>query len=131
MKRYVPLGMLVLLFTMASCGPAAAPAAPMPSPTPAPPAPAIQSFFPADAAPPGVVINLQGQHFGDEPGAVTFGGIAATVLNWDNTSIDVRVPLDAATGKVQVVVRAGGQPSVGVSFTILAPSLASVGLRGG
>jgi hypothetical protein len=74
MKRYLPLGMLVLLLTIAACGPAAAPAAPQPSPTPAPPAPAIQSFFPTDAAPPGVVINLQGQHFGDEPGAVTLGG---------------------------------------------------------
>jgi hypothetical protein len=131
MKRYLPLGMLVLLLTIATCGPAAAPTAPPPSPTPAPPAPAIQSFFPADAAPPGVVINLQGQRFGDEPGAVTFGGTLATVLNWENTSIDVRVPLDAATGKVQVVVSAGGQPGEAVPFTVLAPSLASVGLRGG
>jgi hypothetical protein len=102
-----------------------------PSPTPAPPVPAIQSFLPTDAAPPGAVVSLQGQHFGDEPGAVTFGGIPAPVLNWDNTSIDVRVPLDAATGKVQVGVSARGQPGEAVPFEVLAPSLASVGLRGG
>jgi hypothetical protein len=130
MKRYLPLGMLVLLVTIATCGPAAAPTAPPPSPTPAPPPPAIESFFPADAAPPGMVINLQGQHFGDELGIVTFDSTAATVVNWDNTSIDVRVPLDAMTGKVQVVVSAGGQPSEEMPFTILTPSLASVGLRG-
>jgi hypothetical protein len=131
MNKYLPFVMLVLLLTIAACGPAAAPTAPPPSPTPAPPPPAIQSFFPADAAPPGVVINLQGQHFGDEPGAVTFGGTPATVLNWDNTSIDVRVPLDTAMGKVQVVVSAGGQPGEAVPFTVLTPSLASIGLRGG
>jgi hypothetical protein len=131
MNRYLPFVLLVLLLTIAACGPAAAPTAPPPSPTSAPPAPAIQSFFPADAAPPGVVVSLQGQHFGGQPGTVTFGGTPATVLNWDNTSIDVRVPLDAATGKVQVVVSAEGQPGEKMPFTVLAPSLASVGLRGG
>jgi hypothetical protein len=130
MKRCLPFVTLVLLLTAAACGPAAAPTAPPPSPMPEPPTPAIQSFFPADAAPPGVVINLQGQHFGDEAGAVTFSGTPATVLNWDNTSIDVRVPLDAATGKVQVVVSAGGQPSEEMPFTVLTSSLSSVGLRG-
>jgi hypothetical protein len=128
MNRHLPFVMLVLLFTIATCGPSSTPTAPLPSPTQAPPGP---SFFPADAAPPGAMINLQGQHFGDEPGAVTFGSTPATVRNWDNASIDVRVPLDAATGKVQVVVRAGGQPSEEVPFTVLTPSLASVGLRGG
>jgi len=131
MNKDLPFVTLVLLLAIASCGPAAVPTGLPPSPTQAPPAPAIHSFFPADTAPQGVVVNLQGQHFGDEPGAVTFGGTTATVLNWDNTSIDVRVPLDVATGKVQVVVSAGGQPSEEVPFTILAPSLASVGLRGG
>jgi hypothetical protein len=131
MNRHLPFVMLVLLFTIATCGPSSTPTAPLPSPTQAPPGPTIQSFFPADAAPPGAMINLQGQHFGDEPGAVTFGSTPATVRNWDNASIDVRVPLDAATGKVQVVVRAGGQPSEEVPFTVLTPSLASVGLRGG
>jgi hypothetical protein len=130
MNRYLPFVMLILLLTAAACGPAAAPTAPPPSPTPAPPAPAIQSFFPADAAPPGVVVSLQGQHFGGEPGAVTFGGTPATVLNWGDTSIDVRVPLDAATGKVQVVVSAGGRLGEEMPFTVLAPALASVGLRG-
>jgi hypothetical protein len=77
------------------------------------------------------VVSLQGQHFGSEPGAVSFGGTPATVLNWDDTSIDVRVPLEAATGRVQVVVSAGRQPGEAVPFAILAPSLASVGLRGG
>ena len=72
MNRYLPFVMLILLLTAAACGPAAAPTAPPPSPTPAPPTPAIQSFFPADAAPPGAVVSLQGQHFGGEPGAVTF-----------------------------------------------------------
>jgi hypothetical protein len=76
------------------------------------------------------VVSLQGQQFGDEPGTVTFGGTPATVLTWDDSSIDVRVPLDAATGKVPVAVSVGGQPGEGMPFTVLAPSLASVGLRG-
>jgi hypothetical protein len=130
MKRCLPFVTLVLLLTAAACGPAAAPTAPPPSPTPEPPTPAIQSFLPAGAAPPGVVINLQGQYFGDEPGTVTFGGTPATVLNWDDTSVDVRIPLEAATGKVQVVVSVRGQPSEEMPFTVLTPSLASVGLRG-
>jgi len=75
------------------------------------------------------VVSLQGQHFGDEPGTVTFSGTPATVLKWDDTSIDVRVPLDAATGKAQVVVSAVGQPGEAAPFAVLAPSLASVGLR--
>jgi hypothetical protein len=53
------------------------------------------------------------------------------MLNWDDASIDVRVPLVTATGRVQVVVSAGGQSSEEVPFTVLAPTLASVGLRGG
>jgi hypothetical protein len=75
------------------------------------------------------VVSLQGQHFGDEPGTVMFSGTPAAVLKWEDTSIDVRVPLDAAMGKVEVVVSAGGQPGEAVPFTVLAPSLASVGLR--
>ena len=130
MNRCLPFVMLILLLTIAACGPAVAPTTPPSSPTPAPPSPAIQSFLPADAAPPGAVVSLQGQHFGDKPGAVTFGGTPATVLNWDDTSIDVRVPLDAATGKVQVVVSTEGQPGEKMPFTVLASSLASVGLRG-
>jgi hypothetical protein len=123
--------MLILVLTLAACGPAAAPTAPPPSATPAPPAPVIQSFFPADAAPPGALISLQGQNFGGEPGAVTFGGTPAAVLNWGDASIDVRVPLETATGRVQVAVSAGGQPSEEMPFTVLVPTLAAVGLRGG
>ena len=89
MNRCLLFVMKILLLTIAACGPAAAPMTPPPSPTPAPPVPAIQSFLPTDAAPPGAVVSLQGQHFGDEQGAVTFGGIPAPVVNWDNTSIDV------------------------------------------
>jgi hypothetical protein len=130
MNRCLPFVMLILLLAVSTCGPAMAPTAPPPSPMPAPPAPAIKSFLPADAAPPGAVVSLQGQHFGDEPGTVTFGGTPATVLNWEDTSIDVRVPLDAATGMLQIVVSAGGQSGEQMPFTVLAPSLASVGLRG-
>jgi hypothetical protein len=130
MNRCLPFVMLILVSTIVACGPAAAPTVPPPSPTRAPPTPAIQSFLPADSAPPGAVISLQGQDFGSEPSAVTFGGTPATVLNWDDTSIDVRVPLGAETGRVPVVVSAGGQPGKAMSFTILAPALASVGLRG-
>ncbi len=130
MNGRLPLAMLIPLLAIVGCGPAAAPTVAPPPPTPAPPTPAIQSFLPADSAPPGAMISLQGQNFGREPITVTFGGAPAAVLNWDDTSVDVRVPLGAGAGQVQVVVSAGGQPGKVTSFTILEPTLASVGLRG-
>jgi hypothetical protein len=129
---FVALALLLAstLLAIAACGPTAAPTPTHPpSPTPPPPPPSVSSFFPADAAPPGAVVSLQGQHFGDEPGTVTFDGVAAAVLNWSETAIDVRVPLEAGGDEVRVAVTAAGQTGKAVPFTVLAPTMASLGLR--
>jgi len=68
----------------------------------------------------GTAVTVTGTNFGASQGSgtVTFNGIAATVTNWSNTSINTVVPSGAATGFVVVTV--GGVSSNGATFTVTA-----------
>ena len=89
-------------------------------------APSITSLTPNSGAV-GAAITIAGANFGSSQGSgsVTFNGTTATVTNWSATSIGVTVPSGATTGNV--VVRASGVNSNGVSFTVAGtPSLTSL-----
>src|SRR5207245_630304 len=90
------------------------------------PAPAITSLSPASGAV-GTAVTISGTNFGatQGTGTVTFNGTTATVTSWSATSIVAPVPAGATTGNI--VVRAAGVNSNGVSFTVLpTPSITSL-----
>jgi len=82
--------------------------------------PSISSLNPG-SGPVGTSVTITGVNFGASQGAstVTFNGTAATPSSWTATSIAVPVPTGATTGSVVVTV--GGQPSNGISFTVMPP----------
>src|SRR3977135_2263827 len=53
------------------------------------------------------IVTLTGTLFGSAQGSVTFGGTAATIQSWSDTSITATVP-DVLPGNVDVVVTSGG-----------------------
>jgi hypothetical protein len=67
----------------------------------------------------GVKVTIFGSGFGQLQGSsrVTFNGVAAFVTSWGQSSIEVRVPPDATTGNVVVIV--GGTPSNPVNFKVV------------
>jgi len=71
------------------------------------------------AAAVGQSITITGTRFGATQGAstVTFKDTVAGPATWSDTSITVAVPADATTGAVNVIV--GGEPSNGVTFTLI------------
>ena len=80
----------------------------------------------------GAAVTLTGTNFGSTQGSgtVKFNGTAATVANWNATTIAVTVPNGATTGNV--VVFASGVNSNGKSFTVLpTPSIVSLSASSG
>src|SRR5271165_5957224 len=65
----------------------------------------------------GTTVTISGTGFGANPGAVTFNGSAAAPSSWNAGSITVTVPAGATSGNV--VVTAGGVPSVGYNFIVI------------
>ena len=65
-------------------------------------------------------VRIHGSNFGDRTGAVTFNGLTASPIQWNDQTIRVRVPEEATTGPV-VVTTAGGQSSAGVAFSVTPP----------
>ena len=78
------------------------------------------------SAPVGATVTISGTGFGavQANSTVTFGGVAAPVSNWSNSSITVRVPAGAPTGPVVVTV--AGQASNSITFTVLLPPTISL-----
>ena len=70
--------------------------------------------------PVGASVTITGTNFGSTQGTstVSFNGTVATATSWSATSILVHVPTGATTG--YVVVTAGGVPSNGAWFTLVA-----------
>jgi YD repeat-containing protein len=70
--------------------------------------PGISSLNPSSGTV-GQAVTINGSNFGASQGTstVTFNGIAASVTNWSNSSIDVTVPALATTGPVVVTTTAG------------------------
>lgn len=66
----------------------------------------------------GTWVTITGTNFGSSQGSstVTFGGAAATVMNWESTEILAIVPNAAISGNVVVTV--ASQPSNGLPFTV-------------
>lgn len=89
-------------------------------------APSITNLTPNSGAV-GASVTIAGQNFGNPQGSgtVNFNGTAATVTSWNASSIVVIVPSSATTGNV--IVRASGVNSNGVSFTVAGtPTLTSL-----
>jgi hypothetical protein len=85
-------------------------------------APSISSLSPSlgPVSPVGRPVTISGSGFGASPGAVTFGGIAATPNSWSDTSVVVPVPSSLAVGFVDVVVtNASGVASNAKSFKVI------------
>lgn len=127
------LGLIFLLAT-AGCSPTAGPTPTAQPPTSEPDLPTVQAIYPADSALPGAIVTLAGQHFGPAPGEVRFGQQQARVVRWDDSQVDVEVPADVVPGKTQIALLADGEGLDSASgatlpFTVLTPSLASLGLR--
>lgn len=81
--------------------------------------PTITGFLPA-SGPVGTTVIITGTGFGATPdgSAVTFNWIPAPCDSWSDTSLSVRVPPGATTGKLSVTT-AGGQASSEVDFTVI------------
>jgi glucan phosphoethanolaminetransferase (alkaline phosphatase superfamily) len=89
------------------------------------PTPAITNLSPT-AGPVTTSVTITGTGFGANRGSstVTFNGATAAIASWNTTSIVTIVPIGATTGNV--VVSLVGVASNGVSFTVTAPTLASI-----
>jgi YD repeat-containing protein len=70
---------------------------------------------------PGTSVTVTGFNFGAAQGGstITFNGALAVPTSWSDTSIAVPVPSGATSGFVVVTV--AGQPSNGVTFTVVTP----------
>ncbi len=69
--------------------------------------PQIDSISP-ESGPPGTVVTIEGNLFGDEQGSslVSFGGVTVPttgILAWSQTQVQARVPANARTGPLQIV----------------------------
>jgi uncharacterized protein (TIGR03437 family) len=92
------------------------------------PAPALSDLVPAHA-PPGAVVELDGNYFCQRPetgqddptcaqsGTVEFGTVPANSSLWSDTAVMASVP-EGLTGSVDVSVSAAGRTSNTVSFTV-------------
>jgi hypothetical protein len=129
MKARLLSGLFALVIFLISCSPApAATPAPTQVPSSTPPAPIIEAFLPGDSAPAGAIVSISGQNLGSS-GRVEFGEYECPATKWSQTNIQVKLPLELPPGQLQVAVTANGRRSEASQFTILAPTLASVGLR--
>ena len=83
--------------------------------TSAPSGPIISKLKP-DSGPVGTEIKIKGSNFGNA-GTVTFNGVTASQINWNDKKVRAVVPAGATDGPV-VVTTAGGQQSNGVAFDV-------------
>jgi YD repeat-containing protein len=83
------------------------------------PAPTISSISP-DTGVADQTVTLTGTNFTGTQGTVTFNGTPATVTNWTDTSVVVRVPATATSGPV--VTSVNSQNSNGMTFTVIPPT---------
>jgi O-glycosyl hydrolase len=83
-------------------------------------APSLSSVTPASGLP-GEAIVLSGSGFGATASASTvrFGGVAATILKWSDTSITASVPTSLPAGSTTVNVSVGGRTTADRPFTVL------------
>jgi len=83
------------------------------------PSPSIATIYPA-SGPVGSIVTIIGANFGASQSSVTvsFNGIAATVIGWNNTTVTATVPAGATTGNVLLTV--SGVPSNGMTFAVIA-----------
>jgi plastocyanin len=82
------------------------------------PPPAIEIINP-DNVPAGSPVTISGSGFGAATGTVTFGGSAAAVSTWNDTTIQCTVPVGLSPGPHNVVVTAlGGASSTPHTFTV-------------
>ena len=79
------------------------------------PAPVIEKLKPA-SGPVGTKVKVKGSNFGNA-GTVTFNGVTASQINWNDKKVRAVVPAGATDGPV-VVTTAGGQQSNGVAFDV-------------
>ena len=88
--------------------------------------PPVVSNLSPSAGTAGTAVTITGTGFGATQGnsTVTFNSLTAMTSSWSATSIVASVPAGVVTGNVTVTV--GGQPSNGVLFTVLVPSIASL-----
>ena len=76
----------------------------------------IISKLKPDSGPVGTEIKIKGSNFGNA-GTVTFNGVTASQINWNDKKVRAVVPAGATDGPV-VVTTAGGQQSNGVAFDV-------------
>jgi hypothetical protein len=82
-----------------------------------PPAPTITGFSPASGTPGVTTVKIKGFNLSGAT-SVTFGGVAATdIISNTNTTIKVKVPTGAHTGKIEVTT-AGGTAKSGTKFHV-------------
>jgi hypothetical protein len=88
---------------------------------PAPRLPVLASIDPRTGRA-GDTVLLTGTWFNAPPRRVTFNGVPAQILRWDEASIAVTVPTGATTGLVEVRTDAG--LSNGITFVVALPTAA-------
>jgi hypothetical protein len=73
----------------------------------------------------GSTVTISGAYFGNAQGTntVTFNGVAAPVISWTNTSIQVSVP-ETTTGPV--VVSVNGAASNSMNFVVMVPTISGI-----
>ena len=84
-----------------------------------PPPSAVISKLDPDSGLVDTEVKIHGSNFGTS-GTVTFNGTTAFTTSWDTNEIQTRVPSGATTGLVVVTVE--GEPSAGVTFTVIIPA---------
>ena len=78
--------------------------------------PQITSVLP-NIGPVGTFVTVSGEHFGAEPGVVSFNGISAAIGSWSDNQAVVTVPEGATTGLIMLRT-SEGLLSNGLSFTV-------------
>lgn len=82
--------------------------------------PWIEAIVPSSGAS-GDVVDVVGERFGGVDRGVTFGGVNAEILFWNDQRVRVRVP-EGLQGLTIVVVMIDGRPSNAVDFTVSSAS---------
>jgi YD repeat-containing protein len=81
--------------------------------------PSLSGISP-NAGPVGASITLTGLNFGSSQAgnSVTFNNVAASITNWNSSSITAIVPPGLANGNVSVVITVGGNSSNALTFLV-------------
>ena len=85
-----------------------------------PPSGPIISKLEPDSGLVGTKVKITGSNFGTSSRTVTFNGTTASTTSWDSDEIQTKVPSGATSGLVVVTVE--GEPSAGVTFTVIIPA---------